>query len=93
PLVVVGVLSSAITAFFYVRIIVVMFFRDSEGEGPTVARAGFLTGGVITVGVAATLALGIFPGAFLDTLLPSGEPGQEPAAVMVDQVTEAPAGE
>jgi NADH-quinone oxidoreductase subunit N len=40
--------------------------------------------------VAATLALGIFPGAFLDTLLPSGEPGQEPAAVMVDQVTEVP---
>ncbi|MBQ1080248.1 MULTISPECIES: NADH-quinone oxidoreductase subunit NuoN [unclassified Nocardiopsis] len=93
PLVVVGVLSSAVTAYFYVRIIVVMFFRDSEGEGPTVARAGMLTGSVITVGVAATLALGILPGAFLDTLLPSGEPGQEPAAVMVDQVTEAPAGE
>ncbi|MFE9244275.1 NADH-quinone oxidoreductase subunit NuoN [Nocardiopsis sp. NPDC006938] len=93
PLVVIGVLSSAVTAFFYVRIIVVMFFRDSEGEGPTVARAGVLTGGVITVGVAATLVLGIFPGPVLDTLLPSGEPGQEPAAVMVDQVTEVPADE
>ncbi|MFE0269864.1 NADH-quinone oxidoreductase subunit NuoN [Nocardiopsis alba] len=88
PLVVVGVLSSAVTAFFYVRIIVVMFFRDSEGEGPTVARAGVLTGGVITVGVAATLALGIFPGPVLDNLLPSSETGGEPAAVMIYQVTD-----
>ena len=88
PLVVVGVISSAVTAYFYVRIIVVMFFRESEGEGPTVARAGALTGGVITVGVAATLALGIFPGPVLDNLLPGSEAGQEPAAVMVHQVTE-----
>lgn len=85
PLVVVGVLSSAVTAFFYVRIIVVMFFRDPEGEGPTVVRAGAATGGVIVVGVAATLLLGVFPGPVLDHLLPS--PGADPGAaqVMVDQ--------
>ncbi|MBR8744894.1 NADH-quinone oxidoreductase subunit NuoN [Nocardiopsis sp. MG754419] len=93
PLVVVGVLSSAITAYFYIRIIVVMFFRESEGEGPTVARAGALTGGVITVGVAATLALGIFPGQVLDNLLPPSEAGQDPSAVMVYQDTEVDAEE
>ncbi len=87
PLVVVGVLSSAVTAFFYVRIIVVMFFRDPEEEGPTVVRAGAATGGVITIGVAATLLLGLYPGPVLDNLLPSSESGGEPVAVMVDQAS------
>ncbi|MCY9787419.1 NADH-quinone oxidoreductase subunit NuoN [Nocardiopsis sp. EMB25] len=87
PLVVVGVLSSAVTAFFYVRIIVVMFFRDPEGEGPTVAPAGVLTGGVIALGVAATLLLGVLPGPLLENLLPATEPGSQPASVTVYQVT------
>ncbi|MBB6120940.1 NADH-quinone oxidoreductase subunit NuoN [Nocardiopsis algeriensis] len=82
PLVVVGVLSSAVTAFFYMRIILVMFFRDPEADGPTVVRAGAATGGVIAIGVAATLLLGLYPGPVLDLLPPSGE---EPAAAMADQ--------
>ncbi|CAL9458965.1 NADH-quinone oxidoreductase subunit N [Nocardiopsis dassonvillei] len=87
PLVVVGVLSSAVTAFFYVRIIVVMFFRDPEADGPTVVRAGAATGGVIAIGVAATLVLGVYPGPVLDNLLPSPESGQDPVSVMVDQAS------
>ncbi|MFE3458539.1 NADH-quinone oxidoreductase subunit NuoN [Nocardiopsis aegyptia] len=93
PLVIVGVLSSAVTAFFYVRIIVVMFFRDPEHEAPTVVRAGVLTGGVITLGVAATLVLGVFPGLVLDHLVPSQDSGPEPTAVMVSQVTADSGGE
>lgn len=73
PLVVVGVLSSAVTAFFYVRIIVLMFFADpAEEGGPQVAKAGALTGSVIGLGVAATLVLGVYPTPVLDGLLPSG---------------------
>ncbi len=87
PLVVVGVLSSAVTAFFYVRIIVVMFFRDPEGEGPTVVRAGAATGGVIAIGVAATLLLGVYPGAVLDNLLPPSDADQAPTSVMVEQAS------
>ncbi len=87
PLVVVGVLSSVVTAFFYVRIIVVMFFRDPEGEGPMVVRAGAATGGVIVIGVAATLLLGLYPGPVLDHMLPSSEIGSDPVAVMVDQTS------
>ena len=34
PLVVVAVLLSAVAAFFYVRVIVLMFFSDPVGEGP-----------------------------------------------------------
>ena len=37
PLVIVGVVSSAIAAFFYVRIIVLMFFSDPVPDGPVVA--------------------------------------------------------
>lgn len=75
PLVVVGVLASAVTAFFYVRIIVLMYFAEPDGEGPRVLAPGSLTGSVIGVGVAATLLLGIFPGPVLDTLVPQPADG------------------
>ena len=39
PLVIVGVLASAIAAFFYVRIIVLMFFSDPAPDAPSVVRA------------------------------------------------------
>lgn len=70
PLVVIGVLASAITAYFYVRIIVLMYFSEQQSEGPWVAAPGPLTGSVIAVGAAATLVLGIVPGPVFDHLLP-----------------------
>ena len=42
-LVVVGVLSSVVAAFFYVRVIVLMFFSDPVGDGPAVAVPSVLT--------------------------------------------------
>ncbi|TDQ45632.1 NADH-quinone oxidoreductase subunit NuoN [Actinorugispora endophytica] len=77
PLVVVGVLSSAVTAFFYVRIIVLMFFAEPAETAPRVLRPGGLTGTVIGVGIAATVLLGVFPGPVLDNLLP--QPSAEAA--------------
>jgi len=72
PLVVVGVLSSAVTAFFYVRIIVLMYFAEpAEKGGPRVVPAGMLTGSVITIGVAATFLLGVYPTPVLDHLVPA----------------------
>jgi NADH-quinone oxidoreductase subunit N len=68
PVVMVAVLMSAVAAYFYVRIIVVMFFADPVGDGPTVAVPSVLTGSVIAVGVAATLVLGVVPGPLLDML-------------------------
>jgi NADH-quinone oxidoreductase subunit N len=61
PLVIVGVLASAIAAFFYVRIIVLMFFSDPVPDGPEVAAPNVYTGTVVGLGVAATLVLGIVP--------------------------------
>ncbi|MDQ6688694.1 MAG: NADH-quinone oxidoreductase subunit NuoN [Actinomycetota bacterium] len=68
PIVVVAVLMSAVAAYFYVRVIVLMFFAEPVGEGPTVAIPSFMTSSVIGVGVAATLVLGIVPGPLLDML-------------------------
>ncbi|MEU6311351.1 NADH-quinone oxidoreductase subunit NuoN [Streptomyces sp. NPDC047014] len=65
-LVVIGVLSSAIAAFFYIRVIVLMFFSEPKADGPTVAVPSPLTMTTIAVGVAVTLALGLAPQYFLD---------------------------
>ncbi len=62
PLVVVGVLTSAIAAYFYVRVIVLMFFTDPVGDGPDVAIPSLMTTVVIAAAAIVTLALGIVPG-------------------------------
>ncbi len=66
PLVVIAVLLSAVAAFFYIRVIVLMYFSDPVGEGPTVAVPSVMTTVVIAVGFATTLMLGILPGPVLD---------------------------
>jgi NADH-quinone oxidoreductase subunit N len=66
PLVIVGVLASAITAFFYARVVVLMFFTDPAEDGPTVAVPSTHTTAAIAVGVAATVALGVLPQPILE---------------------------
>jgi proton-translocating NADH-quinone oxidoreductase chain N len=61
PLVIVGVLSSAIAAFFYVRVIVLMFFSDPAPGGPAVVAPGLFTGVAVAFGVITTLVFGIVP--------------------------------
>lgn len=66
PLVVIALVSSAIAAFFYLRIVVMMYFAEPAEDGPTVAIPSALSSIAITVGVAATLVLGVFPQPLLD---------------------------
>ena len=66
PLVVVGVVASAIAAYFYVRVIVLMFFTDRPDDAPTVVAPSALTTAVITVTAAVTFALGALPQPLLD---------------------------
>jgi NADH-quinone oxidoreductase subunit N len=61
PLVVAGVLSSAIAAFFYIRVIVLMFFSQPVAEGPTVVVPSVLTTVAVAVGVTVTVVLGVLP--------------------------------
>jgi NADH-quinone oxidoreductase subunit N len=66
PLVVVGVITSAMAAFFYVRVIVMMFFAEPLADGPVVATPGMATAGALSVAAAATIVLGVFPQPVLD---------------------------
>ncbi len=66
PLVLVAVLTSAVAAFFYLRVIVLMYFSPPAADGPTVGVPGIPTTIVLAVTATATLALGILPGAVLD---------------------------
>ncbi|WP_280300653.1 NADH-quinone oxidoreductase subunit NuoN [Nocardia neocaledoniensis] len=65
PLVIVGVVCSAIAAFFYVRVIVLMFFTDPPADAPTVT-APFATTLVVAFTAGATVLLGLFPQPVLD---------------------------
>ncbi len=61
PLVIMGVISSAILAFPYVRVIVLMFFSEPAPEGPVVVRPSAFTGLAVAVGAVVTVVLGIVP--------------------------------
>ena len=61
PLVVIALIASAIAAFFYIRVIVLMYFSEPAPDGPTVTVPGAFTTAAITLGVLITLLLGIAP--------------------------------
>ncbi|MDU0289497.1 NADH-quinone oxidoreductase subunit NuoN [Saccharothrix longispora] len=61
PLVVIALVASAIAAFFYLRVIVLMYFSEPAADGPAVSVPGAFTTMSITLGTAVTLALGVFP--------------------------------
>ena len=72
PLVIVGVFASVIAAFFYVRVIVLMFFSDPLPDGPRVAYPSVLTSVAIGLTAIATVLLGIFPQAVLNLINNAG---------------------
>jgi len=61
PLVIVGAISSAILAFPYVKVIVLMFFSEPLVDGPAVVKPSAFTASAVAIGVLATLVLGIVP--------------------------------
>ena len=66
PLVVIALVASAIAAFFYLRVIVLMYFSEPAPDGPSVTVPGAFTTAAITLGVVVTLLLGIVPAFALD---------------------------
>lgn len=66
PLVIVGVIASAVAAYFYVRVIVLMFFTEPPEDPPTVVVPSMLSTAVVTVTAAVTFALGALPQPLLD---------------------------
>ena len=66
PLVVVALVCSAIAAFFYIRVIVLMFFSEPLSDGPVVVTRPTLTFAAVGIGAVVTLLLGVAPQPLLD---------------------------
>lgn len=65
-LAILGVLSSAISVYFYIRLIVLMYFRDSEQEFKvSYTGAGLMA---VVVSVLLVVGLGVIPGSMMDLI-------------------------
>jgi NADH-quinone oxidoreductase subunit N len=65
-LVIVGVISSAVLAFPYLRVVVLMWLSEPGETTPTVSLPGAMTAAAVGIGVVATLLLGVLPQPLLD---------------------------
>lgn len=66
PLVVIGVITSGVAAYFYVRVIVLMFFTDSPDEPPELVLPSVWSKAAIALCAAVTVVLGVLPQPLLD---------------------------
>jgi NADH-quinone oxidoreductase subunit N len=64
-LAIVGVLTSVVSVFFYLRVVVMMYMADRQGA-PVQARIGGLGMAALALSIAAIFALGILPTPVLD---------------------------
>jgi NADH-quinone oxidoreductase subunit N len=65
-LAILGVISSAISVYFYLRIVVLMYFKAEEGELEIQPSSTSIF--AVTLSVIVIILLGIFPGPFLDLI-------------------------
>ncbi len=64
-LVVIGVLTSAVSAFYYLRLVVLMYFRKALDNAPAVPRIGYPVGTLLGLAAFGTLLFGIVPALIL----------------------------
>ena len=64
-LAVIMVLNAAVAAFYYLRVVVYMFMRDSVTDAPALRHGGLLWGG-LAAATALTILFGLFPTALLE---------------------------
>jgi len=87
-LTVIGVINSAVGAYYYLRIIVMMYMRESRKQVP-VSRISFGLGTALAVSLLATLYLGLLPNRVLQTAQHSAQdllPRQSPPASSTAQI-------
>ena len=65
-LAILGVLSSAISVYFYLRIVVLMYFKSSENEFAIESSRNSML--AIIFSVLLVILLGVFPGTFIDLI-------------------------
>jgi len=71
PLVLLAILASAIAVVFYLRIVVLMYFRRSESDEVAVAIPSNFTIIALVVSILMTLILGVYPQPLFDLLAQS----------------------
>jgi NADH-quinone oxidoreductase subunit N len=62
----IGLVNSAIGAYYYLRIIVVMYMKEPREDAPAVAPIPLGLGAALAISLAATIYLGVLPGKVLD---------------------------
>lgn len=67
-LVIIGVITSLIAAFFYVRVVVIMFFAQPTEKTASVVVPSAFTTVALAAGVAVTVILGVMPQPVLEVL-------------------------
>jgi NADH-quinone oxidoreductase subunit N len=72
-LVIAGVVSSAILAFPYLRVVVLMWLSEPGETTPAVSLPGALTSAALMIGTLATLVLGVAPAPLLDVTTKAAE--------------------
>ncbi|MEV6488123.1 NADH-quinone oxidoreductase subunit NuoN [Actinoplanes sp. NPDC051633] len=65
-LVIFGVITSMVLAFPYLRVVVMMWLSEPGESTPTVSVPGAMTSAALSIGVLATLALGVVPAPLID---------------------------
>ena len=71
-LVIIGVINSAIAAYYYLRVIIYMYMRDERTEAP-VPRIPASLGVGLAISLIATIYLGVLPGRVLDYAIQSAQ--------------------
>jgi NADH-quinone oxidoreductase subunit N len=59
------VINAAVAAFYYLRVVVYMFMRDSPSDAPVLGHGALLWGGLAAAS-ALTILLGLFPEGLLE---------------------------
>jgi NADH-quinone oxidoreductase subunit N len=71
-LVIAGVVSSAILAFPYLRVVVMMWLSEPGETTPAVSIPGAMTAAALVIGAVATLVLGVAPSSLLEVTQHAG---------------------
>jgi NADH-quinone oxidoreductase subunit N len=65
-LAIIGIISSVISVYFYLRVVVLMYFKEGESEDiPAKSFSGLLG---VMISILLIIALGFFPGSLLDLI-------------------------
>ena len=65
-LAVLGIVTAIVAVFFYARVVTTMYMQAPDAHTPEPRPVGRRTAVVLAVGIAGTVLLGLFPGAWLD---------------------------